>query len=152
MLLHDLLGSHLHGELLLLSLNLSLNLGLSCKLLPHLLLLASLTHLLFPSLLSQFLHLFLLVLFLLSLECFETGLLLEHTNELLSGDVLALLALPFLVWHLLEVSTEQVVGLFTGAAVDEFTGVLAVETIVWVLQEKSGKLKSEVLRGQEIDF
>ena len=59
--------------------------------------------------------------------------LLEVANEALSGDLLALVALPDALGHALKIRAEQMVRFFARAAVNEVTGVLALEAVVWVL-------------------
>ena len=60
-------------------------------------------------------------------------LLLEVADESLSGDGLALEALPDTFGHALQVGTEEMVGLITAAAIDEVSRILAFEAIVGVL-------------------
>ena len=53
------------------------------------------------------------LLFELALSCLLSLLFLQVANQPLSGDLLALVALPDAIWHSFEVCAEQVVGLFT---------------------------------------
>ena len=60
-------------------------------------------------------------------------LLLEVANESLSGDGLALEALPDALGHPLQVGTEEMIRLVTAATIDEVARILAFEAIVGVL-------------------
>ena len=88
-------------------------------------------------LLTLFLGILPLLPIFLLLELSLAGLLslflLEVTDETLSGDGLALEALPDPVRHTLQVSTEEMIRLITAAAIDEIAWILAFEAIVRVL-------------------
>ena len=70
----------------------------------------------------------------LALSRFLPLLLLQVANEALSRDLLALVALPDALRHSLEICTEQVVWLLTGATIDKIARVLALEAVVRILK------------------
>lgn len=68
--------------------------------------------------------------------------LLQFTNEPVSLNVDALKALPNTFGHAFKVSTEQMVRLLTVATVDKIARILAFETVVRVLIEKTHEVRS----------
>ena len=96
-------------------------------------LLAALPLLLLTLLLGIFPLLPILLLLELSLAGLLPLLLLEVADEALSGDGLALEALPDTIRHTLQVSTEEMVRLLAAATIDEVTRILAFEAVVRVL-------------------
>ena len=69
----------------------------------------------------------------LPLTCLLSLFLLEVADETLSGDCLALEALPDTVRHALQVSTEEMVRLLARATINEISWILAFEAVVRVL-------------------
>jgi hypothetical protein len=76
-------------------------------------------------------------LFELTLASFLPLFLLQVADQFFTRDCLALVAFPDALGHAVEVCTEEMIGLFAGAAVDKVAGVLAFEAIVGILYQSS---------------